>query len=84
MKDQYAKEYYDKLQEIRDTEDESAQRPERNGRVTLKKLRYLARILDAFTKSTLPSCLLETVWKTEFGSQPEWKSITEFVLSGSK
>jgi hypothetical protein len=84
MKNRYEKEYYDKLQEIRDAEDEFAQNVKRREKATQRRFRELARVLDIFAKSTLPPAVLETIWKTQLGKRPEWKSITKLLFPDSK
>lgn len=86
MNDQYAREYYDFLQGIRDLEDESAQRAKRDERVKQQKLRHIARVLAAFAKATagLPTSDVEAVWKSTYGGLPEWKPVTDLVFPGPK
>ena len=84
--DRYMREYYDKLQELRDMEDELEQKEKRKQKNAQKRLRQLAKILDAWSgvAGAFPPKVFEAVWKGQYRNRPEFEPITKFLFPDSK
>ena len=84
--DRYMREYYDKLQELRDMEDELKQREKRKQDDAEKRLRRLVKLLNAWSglAAMLPPKAFEAVWKGQYRNFPEFEPITRFLFPKSK
>jgi len=86
MKDQYASDYYDFLQSIRDQEDELTQRDKRKKKAGDKRLRELTRALDASVSAMengVPKEEIAALWLGYAKQDPSWKPIAKLLFGKS-
>ena len=87
MTDQYTRQYYDFLQSIRDREDELAQEDKRRKKIGDKRLRQLARALDASVKAIEQGVSKEEInelWMEYAKQEPSWRPVAKLLFRVSK